>query len=240
MRIIKCKNKGEIAVKAFETFNEYMTGVIDPVIGLATGSSPLGLYEEMIKEYKLGNFNLEGYKTFNLDEYIGLEENHSQSYHTFMNENLFDHIDTSNTEINIPNGNAQDMKSECSRYEDLLDKYRIDVQILGIGSNGHIAFNEPGIPLNKGVHIVDLDETTIKDNARFFADIESVPKKAITMGPKNILHAKKIILIASGKNKASAIGKMVNGDVTDSLPASILQLHRHVTIILDEDASSEL
>lgn len=237
MRIIKCNNKQEMADLAYQTFQEYLTNVVDPVIGLATGSSPIAFYDKLIDEYNKGNFSFKGFRTFNLDEYIGVPKEHEQSYYSTMSKLLFDHIDIDRNLIEIPNGNAPDLSLECERYETLLDQYRIDVQILGIGTNGHIAFNEPGCSLASKVHITELKEQTIKDNARFFDTIEEVPTKAITMGLVNILHAKKIILLVSGSNKAEAVRDMIQGNVTDNLPASILQLHRHVTVIVDADAA---
>ena len=238
MRIIRCNSKEEIANTTYDTFIEYLEGVKDPVIGFATGSSPSGFYNTLIKNHKQGNISFKAYKSFNLDEYVGLERTHPQSYSYFMRQALFDHIDINKENIFNVNGGARDIEKECQNYESLLDEFRIDIQILGIGSNGHIAFNEPKTPLNKGVHLVRLNERTIADNARFFDSINDVPRTAITMGPKNILHAKKIILIAQGKGKAEAVREMLYGDVTDEVPASILQLHRHVTVIADVESTS--
>jgi len=238
MKLITCKSNEELANKVYETFLKYLDGVQDPVIGFATGSSPISFYNLLIKKYKEGLISFKDFKSFNLDEYLGLAKTHSQSYAKIMRETLFNHVDFDDQYIFNLNGDATDMNEEINRYESLLEKYRIDIQILGIGSNGHIAFNEPQTPLNMGVHVIDLDKQTIEDNSRFFSTKSEVPKKAITMGPKNILHAKKIILIAQGYNKAQAVKDMFWSDITKEVPASILQLHRHVTVITDKEASA--
>lgn len=203
------------------------------VLGLATGSSPIGLYEELIKDHKANKTNYKKVTTFNLDEYIGIPIDHEQSYHTFMYETLFKHLN-----INLKNTNFPKQDDPAS-YTKLLEKKPVDLQILGIGSNGHIAFNEPGTSFDSTTQYVDLAESTIKDNSRFFDSIDDVPKRAVTMGLKDIMMAK-VILLAFGKNKAEAINTLVNGKKSEDCPATILQDHPNLTLYLDEDAASLL
>lgn len=204
------------------------------VLGLATGSSPIGLYENLIKDYKANQTNYENVLTFNLDEYYELPIDHEQSYHTFMYETVFKHLN-----INLENTHFPKQDDPAS-YTELLKKHPIDLQILGIGSNGHIAFNEPGTSFESTTQYVDLAESTRQDNARFFDSIDDVPKKAVTMGLKDIMRAKKVILLAFGKNKAEAIYTLVNGKKSEDCPATILQDHPNLTLYLDEDAASLL
>jgi glucosamine-6-phosphate deaminase len=223
---------------------ELIIGVVqknpNAVLGLATGSSPIGAYNYMAEDCKKGNTSYKGVSTVNLDEYVGLSADHDQSYAYFMRTNLFDKIDIDQKNTNLPCGVAPDLEKECDRYNALLKEMVPDVQLLGIGSNGHIGFNEPGTPLDSITHEVNLTENTIKDNSRLFASIDEVPKTALSMGIKNIMQAKSIIMVVSGKNKAEAVKGMVNGKITPALPASVLQLHPNVTIVCDEDAASLL
>lgn len=206
----------------------------DAILGLATGSSPIGLYENLIKDYKENKTNYKNVKTFNLDEYYGISIDHEQSYHVFMYNTLFKHLN-----INLDNTNFPELDNPHA-YTELLKENQIDLQILGIGSNGHIAFNEPGSSFDSTTDYVDLAESTILDNARFFDSIDEVPKKAVTMGLKDIMRAKKIILLAFGKNKAEAINTLVNGPKSEDCPATVLQDHPDVTLYLDYDAASLL
>lgn len=201
------------------------------VLGLATGSSPIGLYEKLVEEYKKGEISFSNIKTFNLDEYYGLSKENNQSYRYFMEENLFKKVDIKEKNINFLNGKCENIENECARYDSKLNEIGIDLQILGIGVNGHIAFNEPANHFTKGTHIVELSEKTIESNSRFFDNKKQVPTKALTMGIKNIFKSKKIILIANGLNKKEAIEKMLKGNITPNLPASILQLHNDCTVI---------
>ncbi len=213
----------------------------NPVLGLATGSSPIGLYKKMIADHNSRGTSYKDCITFNLDEYIGLPRNHDQSYYTFMHENLFDHLDIPEKNIHIPAGDADDEEEECVRYEQLLKQYTLDIQVLGIGSDGHIGFNEPGSSFDSVTHITALAEQTIKDNARFFeGKTDRVPAKAITMGLASIMRARKILLIAVGANKADAIYNMIKGPLSTDCPASILQNHEDVTVILDKEAAARL
>jgi glucosamine-6-phosphate deaminase len=238
MKIIVCKDYNEVSQKAAALVIRAM--VINPELklGLATGSSPIGLYENLINAYKKDIISFEEVTTFNLDEYVGIDRLHPQSYYSFMFENLFKHVDIKEENINIPNNDINKIDDLAAEYDKKLLGNQRDLQILGIGKNGHIGFNEPGTNLNKETFIVELDEQTRNDNSRFFGSLEAVPKFAITMGIKNIMYSKKIILIASGKNKADVINKAINDEITEELPASILQLHPDLTLVIDEDAAS--
>ena len=210
------------------------------VLGLATGSSPIGVYDELVKAHKAGDISFNEVTSFNLDEYIGLTSDHPQSYRYFMNTHLFDHIDILKSKTHIP---SMDKASE-DYYETYDNKIKdhggIDFQILGIGSNGHIAFNEPGTSFDSLTHTVDLKESTIKDNSRFFNNISEVPTKAVSMGLKSIMNAKRIVIIITGKNKANALQRLMSKEITTDFPASILHRHPKVTIYADQEAASLL
>lgn len=238
MNVIVTKNYNEMSEKAFKIVKEVVVNNKNAVLGLATGSTPLGLYAEMIKDHKENGTSYKDVKTLNLDEYAGLDITSDQSYVYFMRENLFKHIDIDLNNTHIENGKAVNRELECENYNKLIEELPRDLQILGIGSNGHIAFNEPGTAFDSETHIVDLTESTIKDNSRLFEKVEDVPRQAFTMGLKNIMHAKKIVVLASGANKAKAVYGMLKGTVTETLPASVLQLHPDCTLIVDEAAYS--
>ena len=209
------------------------------VLGLATGSTPEGVYKLLVEAYNKKEVSFKNVKSYNLDEYVGLEETHNQSYRYFMNSHLVNHIDIKLENTHIPSN--KDDENNLEIYDQKIKEAGgIDIQILGIGSNGHIAFNEPGTSFNSNTHIVTLKESTISANSRFFNSIDEVPKHAITMGLNSIMQAKRIILIAFGKNKQEAIYKMMALDPSEELPASILQNHPNVTIYCDEDAASLL
>lgn len=209
------------------------------VLGLATGSSPIGIYQQLVAWYKKGDLDFSQIRTVNLDEYIGLSHNNPQSYYHFMNENLFEHVNINLKNTNIPNGLATDTVKECARYNQVLrDMGGVDLQLLGLGHNGHIGFNEPEEAFEKETHCVDLSETTIQANARLFNNPNEVPHQALTMGIKTIMQAKKILVIISGKDKAAIAKDAFFGPVTPKVPASILQLHNDVTVVGDEDAFS--
>ena len=240
IKIIVVENYEEISDKAFEIVKETLENP-KAVLGLATGSSPVGLYQRMIQDHKENRTSYKEITTFNLDEYLGLARNHKESYYTFMHDVLFDHIDISEDKIHIPNGSATDVEQEAKDYEAILQEYQVDLQVLGIGANGHIGFNEPGVSFDSVTHIVDLEEKTRMDNARYFDnDINQVPTQAITMGIASVMRAKKIVLIAAGENKADAIYGMIKGKRTIDLPASVLQDHMDVTVIVDKAAASKL
>ncbi len=211
------------------------------VLGLATGATPLGLYKELVRMHKDEGLDFSQVTTFNLDEYVGLTQNHPQSYHYFMHENLFKHINIPKQNIYIPSGTTDNYEAFCAWYEQRIhDCGGIDLQLLGIGSDGHIAFNEPSSSLGSRTRIKTLAQQTIEDNARFFDTLDQVPIYAITMGVGTILEARKIILLASGQNKASAVAAAVEGPVTSMITASALQLHRDTICVIDREAASAL
>lgn len=240
MKVIITENYEEMSKKTAELLIDVVKNNPSAVLGLATGSSPIGTYQNMIKDHKENGTSYKNVKTVNLDEYVGLTADHDQSYAYFMRDNLFNHVDIDLKNTNVPCGVAKDLEKECERYNALLEECKQDVQLLGIGSNGHIGFNEPGTPIDSVTHLVDLTENTIKDNSRLFASIDEVPRQALSMGIKNIMNAKSVVLVASGKNKAKAVYGMVKGAVTPELPASILQLHPNVILVCDKDAASLL
>lgn len=211
------------------------------VLGLATGSTPLPIYRELISMWHRGVIDFKNVVTYNLDEYVGLGPDHPCSYRRFMQENLFDHINVPQGNIHIPNGLAQDVDAECAAYDAAISAAgRLDLQLLGLGANGHIGFNEPAAVFTTHSYCVKLSEQTLKDNRRFFEDGAPMPTHALTMGIASIMQAKRIVLVATGKNKAAAVHAMIEGPVDPMVPASILQMHRHATILLDADAASLL
>jgi glucosamine-6-phosphate deaminase len=230
-----CRWAAEHIIKAINSHKEERPFVL----GLPTGSSPLGVYKKLIEANKAGRVTFKNVVTFNMDEYVGLPHEHDQSYWYFMHDNFFDHIDIPAENINILNGMAEDPEAECAAYEEKIAAMGgIDLFMGGSGVDGHIAFNEPGTPFDSLTHIAELTESTIKDNSRLFNDISEVPTKAVTMGLKSIMNAKKIVLIATGKNKAKAIRDLLKGPKTEDVPCSILQDHPDCTIYVDEDAYS--
>lgn len=238
MEVIVLKNYDEVSKKAFEVMKEVVANKKNAVLGLATGSSPIGLYQNMIKDHQENGTSYADITSFNLDEYVGIDRNHEQSYYTFMHENLFKGIDIKEENVHVPYG---DTKADCDAYEKAMEDYSVDIQVLGIGANGHIGFNEPGTPFSETTHIVTLTKKTRQDNARFFEnDINQVPTHAITMGIATIMKAKKILLVATGKNKADAVAAMVNKAPDVNCPASVLQNHPDVVVIVDEAAAAKL
>ncbi len=240
MKVRIAKNKQEFAEFAFEEMIDVIKNKPDAILGLATGSTPICLYEKMIEDHKANRTTYKDIHSFNLDEYVGLDISNDQSYVYFMNDNLFKGIDIDKNNTNFLNGMAKDVDKECARYSKLLSENEIDIQLLGIGSNGHIAFNEPGTSFDSKAHKVDLQESTIKDNSRFFESIATTPTQALTMGLSEIMKAKKVLLMANGKNKADAIYGLVKGQMTENLPASILQNHPNCVVVVDEEAGSKL
>jgi glucosamine-6-phosphate deaminase len=240
MKIIKLKNYEEVSQKASEIVINQLKKKPNSVLGLATGSTPVRLYEKLVEAFKKGEISFKEVMSYNLDEYIGINRNHPQSYYQYMHKHLFSKVDMRESHIHIPNNDIDQIDQIAKLYNDDLTKNAIDLQILGIGSNGHIGFNEPKTPLGNETFIVELDEQTRKDNMRFFDSLDEVPKYAITMGIKNIMRSKHIILMASGIEKADAVYEMVNGKVSEDLPASVLQLHPNVIVIVDEKAGSRL
>ncbi|KEI96129.1 glucosamine-6-phosphate deaminase [Clostridium botulinum] len=241
MRIIVVDSYEEMSKKAAAMIASQVILKPDSVLGLATGDTPIGMYKEIINIYKNEKMDFSKVRTFNLDEYYGLNRENPQSYYYYMINNLFNHVNIDKNNINIPNGMADNIEIECKEYERKIDKAGgIDLQILGIGVNGHIGFNEPNISFESETHLVNLNEKTIESNSRFFSSKEEVPTKAISMGIKSIIHSKKIILLACGSAKSDAVSKAINGKINPNIPASILQLHRDVVVIIDKEAASKL
>lgn len=240
MKIVEVKDYQELSKVAAKVIIDLIKEKPKTVLGLATGSSPVGLYQNLITAYNNKEISFKDVKTYNLDEYCDLAKNHSQSYYTFMHEKFFNSVDINDENINIPVGNGPDLDVLCDDYNELLKNANIDLQILGIGGNGHIGFNEPGTSFEQETFVVKLTQKTRQDNKRFFNSIDEVPKYAITMGIKNIMQAKTILLIASGASKAEAINKLVNGPLTTDFPASILKNHKNVIVIIDKEAASLL
>lgn len=239
MRVIITVDYDEMSKRAAEIVKKQIKEKPNSVLGLATGSTPLGMYKYLIEMYKKGEIDFSNVVTFNLDEYVGLSPDHPQSYHYFMYENFFNHVNIKKENIHIPNGVAEDLEEECERYEKEIEKAGgIDLQILGIGVNGHIGFNEPDESIDTKTHVVTLTEDTINANKRFFKNADEVPRKAITMGLGSIMKARKIVLLASGKSKARAIKETIKGKLTTKVPATVLALHPGVTIIIDKEAAS--
>ena len=241
MRVIISKDYDEMSKTAGSFVRERLLKKPNLVLGLATGSTPVGLYKELIRLHREEGLSFKDVVTFNLDEYCGLSPDHSQSYHYFMRENLFKDIDIKSENTHVPDGLSENVEESCQEYEEEIEKYGgIDLQVLGIGRDGHVAFNEPGSSLTSRTRVKTLDEGTIKDNSRFFEKEEEVPTLAITMGIGTIMEAKEHLLLISGKSKAEAAARAIEGPITSQVTASVLQSHRKVIAILDEEASSLL
>ncbi len=241
MRIITAKNYEDMSRKAANIISGQIIMKPKCVLGLATGSTPIGAYKQLVEWYKKNDLDFSKVRTVNLDEYKGLDANHEQSYRYFMNSHLFNQVNINPDHVNIPNGVAPDSDLECKRYDEVIAELGgIDLQVLGIGLNGHIAFNEPNIAFEKKTHLVTLTQSTIEANSRLFHDISEVPTSAYTMGIKNIVQAKMILLMVSGEEKADIMYEAFCGPVTPAVPASILQMHNHVVIVGDQAALSKL
>ena len=241
MKIYAAKDYADLSRKAANIISAQVIMKPNAVLGLATGSTPIGAYKQLIEWYEKGDIDFSHTLSINLDEYKGLSGDHDQSYRYFMNHNLFDHVNIKKENTNVPNGLAENAEEECKRYNNIIRSLGgIDLQLLGIGGNGHIGFNEPGESFDKQVHCVNLTESTIEANKRFFASADDVPKQAYTMGIKTIMQAKKILIVASGEDKAEIVHKAFFGPITPQVPASVLQLHNDVTLVADEAALSYL
>ncbi|GLB59818.1 glucosamine-6-phosphate deaminase [Cytobacillus sp. NCCP-133] len=239
MNIIPAADYQDMSHKAAHLMIEKIRSNPDMTLGLATGSTPKGVYDELIKDHMENGTSYKRITTVNLDEYIGLPPFDPNSYRYFMNSGLFNHLDIQQVNTHLPKGDADDINQECQRYEQLIkDLVDIDLQLLGIGQNGHIGFNEPGTPFTSRTHVVKLEESTRKANARFFESMDKVPTHAITMGIASILDSREILLLASGSAKAEAITQLVHGEANEQFPASALKVHSNVTIIADEAALS--
>lgn len=237
MKIIVCKNYEEMSIKGAEIFAEQIKKKPDSVLGLATGSTPEGMYAKLAEKCAAGEISFKNIKTVNLDEYYPIAPENGQSYRYFMNKNLFDKVDIDKNNTNVPDGTAPDPDVESKRYDALIESLGgIDLQVLGIGRNGHIGFNEPDSKLISGTHVVELTPNTIAANSRFFASAGDVPKKALTMGIGSIFKSRKIIIMANGAEKKDAVGRMLENAIDTSCPATLLNLHEDVTLICTEDA----
>lgn len=235
MKLLVVKDYEEMSCVAAKIFKDIINEKPDAVLGLATGSTPIGLYKKLIEMNRNKEIDFSNIKTINLDEYVGLGKENPQSYRYFMNENLFNHINIHKANTLVPNGLAEDIEKEAKSYDKKIEELGgIDIQILGIGSNGHIAFNEPDDFLIEETHVTNLSQSTIEANSRFFKSINEVPTRAITMGIGSIMKAKKILLLVKGEDKVKAVKELLNGNITTKNPATILKLHEDVTIIMDE------
>lgn len=241
MRIYKAKDYEEMSRKAAGIVSAQIIMKPDCVLGLATGSTPVGLYKRLIEWYRNGDLDFSGVRTVNLDEYKGISRENDQSYYYFMHQNLFDHVNIPAGNTHLPDGMEPDSEKECRRYEELIQSMgSVDLQLLGIGHNGHIGFNEPADAFDKLVHCVNLTQSTIEANKRFFASAEEVPRQAYTMGIQTIMRSKKILIIANGEGKADIVRDAFFGPITPMVPASVLQLHNDVTLVADEAALSKI
>lgn len=240
MTIFVKDNYESMSKKAAALVAAQVTLKADSVLGLATGSTPEGMYQALVQMYLQDEVDFSEAISFNLDEYYPIDASNPQSYHYYMEEKFFKHVNFKEGNNHLPDGKALDVEEACKAYDEAIYEHGIDLQVLGIGNNGHIGFNEPDVHFESSTHLVKLDVGTIEANARFFETIEEVPTRAVSMGIKNIMHAKKIILIASGEAKADIIEAMIFGDITPKVPASILQLHNDVTMILDQAAAGKI
>lgn len=241
MKVKIVEDYAEMSRDAAEVVAAMVRQKPNAILGLATGSTPLGMYQKLVQLHREEGLDFSRVITFNLDEYYGLAPDHPASYHYYMWENLFRHINIRPENIHIPDGTAADVEKECKNYEARIRKAGyIDLQVLGIGANGHIGFNEPGTDFGSETHLIELTETTIQANARFFASEKDVPRQALSMGIKSIMRSRHILLLASGEAKAEAVAAAVEGPVTQMVPASILQLHPDVTFIVDQAAAQYL
>lgn len=238
MKIIRVKDFTELSLEGTKIVGELIKNNPQATLGLATGFSPVGLYQNLVKMVQNKEISFKEIKTYNLDEYCELPKSHPESYYSFMHRNLFSHVDIKEENVHIPSSEGKDMQKNCDDYNELLHRATIDLQLLGIGGNGHIGFNEPGTPFDKETFVVKLTERTRQDNKMFFKEEEEVPHYAITMGIKNIMQAKKILMLISGKGKAEAVKRLLSGEITPDFPASILHKHPDVTVVIDEPAAA--
>jgi glucosamine-6-phosphate deaminase len=241
MKVVVCTDYDEMSKQAAQVFADHIQAKPDIVLGLATGGTPEGMYAELVRMHKQEGLDFSRVRTFNLDEYVGLEPTHDQSYRCFMNTTLFDQTNIKKENTRVPDGLAGDLEKQCLEYEEAIKAAGgIDLQLLGIGVNGHIAFNEPGGTRDSRTRVVELDESTRQANSRFFNSIDEVPTHALSMGIGTILEAREIVLLAGGENKADAIAQTLEGPATAQVPASLLRDHPNVTFIIDKAAASKL
>ncbi|MCL1971723.1 MAG: glucosamine-6-phosphate deaminase [Endomicrobia bacterium] len=241
MERIICKNYDEVSLLGANIFAKQIKQNPKSILGLATGSTPVGMYKKLAEMYNKNGLDFSEIRTFNLDEYYPIKKDDEQSYNFFMRDNLFSHINIKPENVHLPNGESADPKEECAAYEQMLtDAGGVDIQLLGVGVNGHLGFNEPEDELKLATHLTNLTPSTIEANSRFFKNIEDVPTMALTMGMGTIMKAKSILLLITGENKAPVAKKLFSGVITTSLPASFLHLHPNATVLLDEAAASLL
>lgn len=237
MRFIQCKDYAELSLTAAKLMQEQIVKKPNAVLGLATGSTPVGMYQNLVKMHQEQGLDFSKVSSYNLDEYYPLSPEDSQSYRYFMNQNLFDHINIDKSRTHVPNGQAEDAEAECAHYEELLAASGgVDIQVLGIGENGHIGFNEPAAKLHAKTHLIHLTQDTIEVNARFFEKIEDVPTKALTMGMGSIMSAKTILLLISGAKKHKVLHALFDDSITTQIPATLLKTHPDVIVIYDDAA----
>jgi glucosamine-6-phosphate deaminase len=236
-KIVVCRDYADMSRRAAEFFAEYIRSTPNAVLGLATGSTPVGMYKHLVDEYCAGKLDFSGVTTFNLDEYYPMAPDHPQSYRYFMNTHLFDRVNINKANTNVPDGLCADPLAYCEEYDRrIADAGGIDLQLLGVGKNGHIGFNEPAASLIGGTHVAELNEGTVIANSRFFDSVADVPRKAITMGIDSIMNAKNVVLLASGKEKHKAIDALLGGVYTTEIPVTLLRAHHGLTVFCDEDA----
>lgn len=241
MELIIAESYEDMSRRAADVLAGWVAAQPDCVLGLATGTTPIGLYADLVSDYEAGKISFKQVKTFNLDEYRGLEGTHPQSYRYFMRENLFDHVDIDQTQTHVPDGSCEDAEVACAAYEAAIEAAGgVDIQLLGLGHNGHIGFNEPDSVFSKQTHCVKLAQSTIDANSRLFDSADEVPREAYTMGIGTIMRARQILLVANGEGKAEIVKRAFCGPVTPEVPASILQFHPDVTVIVDAAAGKEI
>lgn len=239
MKLVKVKNYEEMSDKAADILFDVIEKNDKPVIGLATGSTPEGTYKNLVEKLNNSDIDQQKITTFNLDEYVGLDKDNKQSYAYYMNEKFFSHVNIPMENVHLLNGKADDISAEVTAFEKAIDEHGLDIQLLGIGRNGHIAFNEPGTSFDSVTHVVDLTPETVEDNSRFFEKLGDVPNKALTMGLSSIMKAKKILILIYGENKKEALAELLGGSVDTNVPASILCNHDDVIVIADTSAIGE-
>jgi len=240
MKVIIVKDYDAMSEKAAEIIANKIKEKSNAVLGLATGSSPIGTYQRLVEMFRKGEISFRNITTYNLDEYCGIDRTHPQSYYYFMHDNLFNHVDIVEDNVHLPVANGTDLALCAKEYNDALNQVHVDLQLLGIGGNGHIGFNEPGTSFDQETFVVELTEKTRQDNKRFFNSIDEVPTHAMTMGIKNIMKSDEILMLISGVNKADTVVKLLSGEVTTDFPASILHRHPNTTVIIDEAAYSKV
>lgn len=240
MKVIIVKDYNAMSEMAAEIIAKKIKEKEAPILGLATGSSPIGTYQRLVKMHQDGELSFKNVVTYNLDEYCGISRNHPQSYYYFMHDNLFNHVDIDEENVHLPVATGDDLDKCAKEYTDALNSVTLDLQLLGIGGNGHIGFNEPGTSFEQETFVVTLAQKTREDNKRFFNSIDEVPTHAMTMGIKNIMAAEEILMLISGVNKADTVVKLLSGEITEDFPASILHKHPNTTVIIDQDAYSKI